>query len=328
MLKVNSLTGFGGGKSSLPLVGYGGRGLFGGGSYWTSSAIVDAGADYITIATAGNATLFGDLTVARSYLAACSDGGKGVFGGGYNSVGSTVVSDVIDYFTIASAGNATDFGDLTVARSDFAACSDASRGVFGGGNDAGWLSVDTLDYITIASAANATDFGDLTLTMYQLAACSNATRGVFTSGYNGAHQKQIDYITIASAGNATRFGDQVDQLKMLAACADSTRGVFGGSSLYGQWDQISYITLASTGDATDFGNLTSGRQRLGACSDWLRGVFAGGIVGSTSLRTDVIDYITIASTGNATDFGNLSAFPNATTISGVGRQALAGCSGN
>jgi len=38
--------------------------------------------DYITIATTGDATDFGDLTMRRYYLAACSNGTKGLWGGG------------------------------------------------------------------------------------------------------------------------------------------------------------------------------------------------------------------------------------------------------
>jgi hypothetical protein len=37
---------------------------------------------------------------------------RGIFGGGYTGVHS----NVIDYITITTTGNATDFGDLTVAR--------------------------------------------------------------------------------------------------------------------------------------------------------------------------------------------------------------------
>jgi hypothetical protein len=57
-------------------------------------------------------------------------GSRGVFGGG-SSINGTV--NVIDYITIATPSNAIDFGDLTVAREQLAACSDGSRGVFGGG---------------------------------------------------------------------------------------------------------------------------------------------------------------------------------------------------
>ena len=39
--------------------------------------------------------------------------------GGYNPAGNAAY-DNIDYFTIASTGNAQDFGNLTVARGGFA----------------------------------------------------------------------------------------------------------------------------------------------------------------------------------------------------------------
>ena len=96
--------------------------------------------------------------------------GTGIFGGGY----TPSQSNIIDYITIASVGNATDFGDLTVARNAPAACSSSTRGVFGGGN-----SSNTIDYITIATTGNATDFGDLTQGRNFLASCSSSTRGIF-----------------------------------------------------------------------------------------------------------------------------------------------------
>ena len=71
----------------------------------------------MTFLIAGNATDFGDLTVGRDGLAACSDGTYGVFGGGSGT------TDVIDYITIATTGNATDFGDLTVSRQELSSCS-------------------------------------------------------------------------------------------------------------------------------------------------------------------------------------------------------------
>ena len=41
----------------------------------------------------------------------------------------------IEYITIASTGNATDFGDLTVARNYGQSASTSVRGVNAGGND-------------------------------------------------------------------------------------------------------------------------------------------------------------------------------------------------
>ena len=72
------------------------------------------------------------------------------------------ISNVIDYVTVASAGNATDFGDLTTARETFGNSGNATRGLFHGtyvNSDSGKV----IDYITIATTGNATDFGDLTV---------------------------------------------------------------------------------------------------------------------------------------------------------------------
>ena len=68
--------------------------------------------------TTGNATDFGDLTTATEFGAACTDGERGVFGGG----AAPSVTDTIEYITVASPGNATDFGDLLESRA-YLACS-------------------------------------------------------------------------------------------------------------------------------------------------------------------------------------------------------------
>ena len=83
---------------------------------------------------------------------------------------------MIDYITIASAGNATAFGDLTIARSTAAGCSSSTRGLFGGGYDGAELNV--IDYITISSVGNAIDFGDLLGVTAGQAACSNGHGGL------------------------------------------------------------------------------------------------------------------------------------------------------
>jgi len=146
------------------------RGVFGGGQSPTYQNIID----YITIGTTGNATDFGDLTVSRGGLSACSSSTRGVFGGGY----SPSVTNTLDYITIATTGNATDFGDLTVTRLSLAACSSSTRGVFGGGQNPSIVIQNVLDYITIDTTGNATDFGDLTVARGYLAATSNAHGGL------------------------------------------------------------------------------------------------------------------------------------------------------
>ena len=82
----------------------------------------------------------------------------------------------MDYVTIDSTGNATDFGDLTeTAAPDQAAVSSSTRGLRMGGRTPSYVMSDC---VTIASTGNATDFGDLTETVGKSAALSSNTIAV------------------------------------------------------------------------------------------------------------------------------------------------------
>ena len=59
------------------------------------------------------------------------------------------------YITVASTGNMTDFGDLTVARGQNQGTSSSTRGVYIGGRSPGASNI--IDYITIASTSDAAD---------------------------------------------------------------------------------------------------------------------------------------------------------------------------
>ena len=85
-------------------------------------------------------------------------GERGLSGGGSDSTRNT-----IEYITIATTGNGTDFGDLTQAMSGCAGMSNGSRGVFTKGNFGTSGSGNTIDYVTIATTGNAIDFGDTLL---------------------------------------------------------------------------------------------------------------------------------------------------------------------
>ena len=228
------------------------------------------------------------------------------FGGGREPS----VTDTIQFVEIATTSNATDFGNLTVARTFLDACSNETRGVFGSGATP---SVNvTIDFITIASTGNAQDFGDSTKSStHSYAACASPTRGIFAGGYQPSSPKfdnVIEYITIASAGNATDFGDMTTgRFNMTpGGCSSTTRGIFGGGqqlSPVGVMNVIDFITIATTGNSSDFGDLTVARQTCGACSNTLRGVFGGG--NTAPSKINLIDFIEIATTGNAQDFGDM-----------------------
>ena len=128
--------------------------------------------------------------------------GRGVFGGG--RVPGALVN-IIEFITISTIGNSTDFGDLTVARTS-KGCSNATRGLFGGGYSPSLLNI--IDYITIASLGNAVDFGDMLTAADNTGSCASSTRGVWAGGDTApATINAIQYVSIATQGNAIDFGD-------------------------------------------------------------------------------------------------------------------------
>ena len=124
--------------------------------------------DYVTIASTGNATDFGDSPTNVDQSAACASNTKGLYGGGYISSNTSR----IEVITFASRGNATNFGDLSQARRATGSASSNVRGVWAGGGET------TIDYVTITSEGTASDFGDLAGSYIELAGCSNAHGGI------------------------------------------------------------------------------------------------------------------------------------------------------
>jgi hypothetical protein len=134
--------------------------------------------EFLTIQTLGNSTDFGDLPFVRGYVFACSNATRGLFAGGGNPSPLAAITNIIDYVTIASTGNAQDFGDLTVARRLAAAASSSTRGVFAGGDNVAPTVYNTIDYVTILTTGNAIDFGDTLTTLDQTTGLSNGHGGL------------------------------------------------------------------------------------------------------------------------------------------------------
>ena len=104
------------GKSNSAGAGNFVRGVFGG-AYLSPGDRKSNAIEFVTLATLGNAIDFGDLTIFRACLRACSTQVRAVFGGGYFTPSTTASGSTadnrIDYITIASTGDAQDFGDLS-----------------------------------------------------------------------------------------------------------------------------------------------------------------------------------------------------------------------
>jgi len=199
------------------------RGVFSNG-LTTGDAIINV-ISYITIASTGNATDFGDATPAVEGSSGCASPTRGVYFGGRYISGDYVYINNINYITIASTGNSTDFGDTTVTKAFSAGLSSSTRGISAGGRNDSVHNV--IDYITIASTGNATDFGDLTTQRWLTAGASGVTRGIIAGGRNndGTNLNSIDYITISTLGNAIDFGDLLVIRASFGACSNTHGGL-------------------------------------------------------------------------------------------------------
>ena len=169
---------------------------------------------FVTIASTGDAQNFGDLSQRSAGVMGVQSSTRGVFNIGSLHDGSYGFTNTIEFITIASTGDATDFGDLTRTNSAYGgSCCSSTRGLFAGGYNntpAPVTEVNNIDYITIASTGNSLDFGDLVTAGFYNFGTSNKTRGIFQGRLTTAPTSgdpMIDSVTIASTGNAVVWGE-------------------------------------------------------------------------------------------------------------------------
>jgi hypothetical protein len=241
--------------------------------------------------------------------------------------GAGSYTNIMDFITITTTGNATTFGNMSQTGSGAGAASNGSRGLFAGGSRFNQAVFNNIEFITIGTTGNTSSFGALTQGRFTMGGISNETRGIFGGGATttpgGTPSSVIDFVTIATTGNATSFGSLIAANSTLASTQDFTRGVFAGGFESAATDRIQFITIDTTGNATSFGNLSNPKRLFdGGGSNNTRGLFAGGF---TTTFVNTIEFITIATTGNATNFGNLTqARRNLTSTSNTTRMVSAG----
>ena len=237
--------------------------------------------------------------------------GRGITGGGFVSPSS---QNVMDFIEIASAGNAQDFGDLTVILRNIATCASSTRGTFAGGQSPS--NSDVICFTTISSSGGANDFGNLreAMTNSNDGVLSDNTRGIILYGGPTSlpaivGQGTLDFITIATTGDSSAFGELSVARRHTATMASPTRGVFATgkndtTSTY--LKVIDFVIIQTQGTAVTFGEIsTNGREQAVGAGNKTRGLIAGGLNSPTPFQS--IDFITLATEGNGQDFGDLSA---------------------
>ena len=256
------------------------RGIFAGGQPNASPYYLSE-IEYVITASGGGGNEFGDLQKGRletliadrGAAAGSNDSTRGLIVGG-NTPGDGGARKSIDFVTMASTGDSSDFGELVQERFDFqGGMANGVRAVFAGGYSQTTPAAtfySTIDTVNVQSGGSATEFGDLSATRGRTANTSNNIRGLNMGGGPGptARTNIIEFITISTEGNAQDFGDLADPVLSHASCASSTRAVqVGGSIPSGGTNTMQYVTIATTGNATDFGDMTVALSGQAALSD-------------------------------------------------------------
>ena len=323
--QICGITTFGGSGMQLPsgpteFRGGRGRAIFAGGYEAPANA---KEIQTVEIATKGNGTNFGEMSVTRRECAGASNSTRAVIAGGTGPI-----TDIVEYVVMSSGGGGNDFGNLSSNRRAFSGSGDGTRGLFFGGNNP--TATGVIEFVNFASTGGVNSFGALGVN------CGRGTsNGAFNCDDNGSFSSPtrafvfrsgdtsnvIQFVTISTLGDSQNFGDLTERVRYCSGLSSSTRGVRGGGKTpSAEVDTMDFITMATEGNATDFGNLTDARNQLGAASSKIRGIFAGGY--DQPVAINIIDFIQIASTGNAVDFGDLT-FSN---LSNGAARGPVGCS--
>ena len=211
----------------------------------------------------------------------------------------------VEYITIPTQGNSTDFGDMVDARANVGAFASNVRGVFGGGYSP--TPDNDIDFVTIPTTGNAVNFGDMNYNSFDNTGLSNQTRGLFCGGSPSSSENDgvnnADFVTIATTGDSLDFGDLFENTMTASTGSNSVRGVIAnGKSGPSHSENIHAVNIPTTGTAFDFGDMIINRQGAGGCSNAIRMVFGGG---STPTKQTSIETLLIATFGNSIQFGDL-----------------------
>ena len=244
------------------------RGTFAGGQSPGNTNIIC----YTTISSKGGANDFGDLRqpMTNSNDGCLSDNTRGIIlYGSPTSLPSNANQGTLDFITIATTGNSSVFGELSLKRRHTATMASPTRGIFAAGKeDVGSTFLKLIDYVTIQTKGTAVKFGEtLAMATEQSVGAGNKTRGLICGGLTPSLLDTIEYITIATEGTATDFGNLTDSRHGSSSMSSSVRACVAGGTAPGNSDVIDYVTIATTGNATDFGNLTVARTVPQGLSD-------------------------------------------------------------
>lgn len=235
--------------------------------------------------------------------------------GGAPPPGSTpdAAHNTIEKFPFSSDANATDVGDLTVARGDHS-CTNSSISVYSAGGKGGSAgnapATNVIDKFPISSGGNATDVGDLTVTGRATAGQQSTSNGYTAGGYIGpspaAMQDRIDKYSFSSDANANDIGNLTVARNRNTGQSSLTHGYSSGGGTFPPFvvkNEIDKFPFSSDTNATDVGDLVTNTENAGGQSSGENGYASGGW-GPGNLN--VIQKFPFSADAGSSDVGDLT----------------------
>ena len=263
--------------------------------------------DKFPFASDANATDVGDLTAGRALTPSSQSSTVSGYTSGGNAPTAGGTSDIIDKFPFSSDANATDVGDLTVAKYALVGNSSETDGYASGGLAAP-ATVNVIDTFPFASDANATDHGDLLTIKSSGSGQSSTTHGYHSGGIiPSGNNDVIEKFPFANTSGSTDVGVLTSYRQQNAGQSSSTDGYSSGGrdAANAAFNIIEKFPFSTDANSTDVGDLTVARRdmRSGGQSSTVSGYTSGG---DALPNTDVIDKFPFATDANATDVGDLT----------------------
>ena len=162
-----------------------------------------------------NNDLFIDVSRVGSFVQISSFPGSrsGYTSGGNTATTGSTVTNTIDKFPFSTNANATDVGDLTVARGDIHSGQSSTENGYSSGGLIGppLVTQNVIDKFSFASDANATDVGNTTAAKQDVSGQSSIDNGYSSGGGTGNAPAPIlniiENFPFSSDANATDVGD-------------------------------------------------------------------------------------------------------------------------
>ena len=221
---------------------------------------------------------------------------------GQNPSGIPQGANIIEKYSFASDGNATDVGDLTTTTRSTSGMSSSSHGYTSMGFP---QSSDDINKFAFASDGNATNIEASFSRTYLGAGHSSETNGYASGGTSpiGPNTNEIKRFPFSAEATTVDVGDLTVGRSETTGTMSTNHGYHVGGN--GPSNVIDKFAFATDGNATDVGDMTEGRTGSAASASDTHGYASCGDNYPTGARArNTIDKFAFASDGNATDVGD------------------------